>query len=106
MGGVAELPGWAISVGAVLVSVVIALVGWLLKRAIGDLDKRFSDLALQIGQLQERLESKVTQTGEHAVSLGIVSAQVAALDKRLSRLEGEAGTCVLEGRIKALEVER
>lgn len=101
-----ELPGWAISIGAVLVSVVIALVGWLLKRAIGDLDKRFSDLAIQIGQLQERLEAKVTQTGEHAVSLGIVSAQVAALEKRLSRLEGESGTCVMEARIQALEVAR
>lgn len=91
MATVAELPGWAVSTGAVLVSVVIGLVGWLLKRAISDLDKRFSDLALQIGHLQERLEAKASQTGEHAVSIGIVSAQLDALEKRISRLEATEG---------------
>ena len=82
-----ELPGWAIGIGAVLVSVVIGLVGWLLKRSISHLDERFSDLALQIGQLQERLEAKATKTGEHAVTIGVVSAQLEALDKRVTRIE-------------------
>jgi hypothetical protein len=84
-----SLPGWAVAAGCGLISVVLGLVGWLLKRAISELDDRFSGLAAQIGALQAKLEDRAEQTGAHAVSLGIVSAQLGALEKRVERLEGE-----------------
>lgn len=85
--GSVELPSWSLAVLGAFFTVVVALFGWSLKRNIGGLDARFTDLAAQIGSLQARLEERSERTGEHAVSLGIVSAQLAALEKRIEHLE-------------------
>jgi membrane protein implicated in regulation of membrane protease activity len=85
-----ELPSWSLAVLGAFFTVVVALSGWSLKRNIGGLDARFTDLAAQIGRLQARLEERSERTGEHAVSLGIVSAQLVALEKRLEHLEANA----------------
>lgn len=83
-----SLPGWAVAAGGVLVSVVVGLVGALLRRAIGDLDSRFTGLSMQIAQLSERLEERGRVTGEHAVSLAGLAKDVESLERRVARLEG------------------
>lgn len=82
-----ELPGWAVGAGAVLVSLVIGLVGWLLKRSVSELDAQIGHLAAQIGALQVKLDHRAEQTGAHAVTLGVLTSQLEALERRLDKLE-------------------
>lgn len=85
-----ELPGWAVASGAVLVSLVIGLVGWLLKRSVTALDAQIGALANQIGAMQAKLEQRSEQTVAHAVTLGVLTSQLDAIERRLEKLEDKA----------------
>lgn len=85
-----ELPGWAVGAGAVLVSLVIGMVGFLLKRSVSALDAQIGQLAAQIGALQAKLDHRSEQTGAHAVTLGVLTSQLDSLERRLEKLEDAA----------------